>query len=136
MGGVTNLRAALRDVPPGTAVRGLCDAAEAPYVARVLGRDDLEAAGFGVCVADLEDELVRALGPDAVVDLVAAQGQLPAFRSLQQQPAQRHRPVDAQLRRFFGSGSGRKLRYARVLAEALPPDAVPVPLRVALGVGA
>ena len=48
--------------------------------------------------------------------------------TLQKQPAQRDRPHDAQLRRFFGSGSGRKIRYARLLVEALDLDNVPRPL--------
>jgi len=46
---------------------------------------------------------------------------------LQTQPAWRGRDPQAQMRRFLGSGSGRKLRYARLLVEetavraALPP---------------
>jgi hypothetical protein len=33
-----------------------------------------------------------------------------------------------QLRRFFGSGGRRKIRYARFLVEALELDRVPSPL--------
>ncbi len=77
---------------------------------------------------DLEDELVRALGVPAVEQVVAAAGELGALRTLQRQPAQRERPVELQLRRFLGSHSGRKARYARLLVEALDPDAVPAPL--------
>jgi hypothetical protein len=63
---------------------------------------------------------------EAVVD---AQGDLGSLRSLQSQPAWRGRAPEAQLRRFLGSGSRRKLRYARLLVEAaLARDALPRPL--------
>ena len=61
----------------------------------------------------------------AVVD---AQGDLAHLRGLQQQPAQRDRRPEDQLHRFLGSGSGRKIRYGRLLVEALSDDEVPVPL--------
>jgi hypothetical protein len=57
-----------------------------------------------------------------------AHGELNAFRTLQKQPAWRGQPVDEQLRRFMGSGGSRKIRYARLLVEALDPDAAPAPL--------
>ena len=41
-----------------------------------LDRAAMEAAGFYVCVADLEDELIRALGSDAVERVVVAAGEL------------------------------------------------------------
>ena len=88
-----------------------------------LTRAEMERLGFYVCVADLEDELIRALGVTAVEDVVDAQGDLGAFRSLQRQPPWRDRPPEEQLRRFFGSGSGRKIRYARLLVEALELEA-------------
>ena len=50
-----------------------------------LGRADMEALGFYVCVADLEDELIR-------------------------------------------THSGRKIRYARLLVDALELTSVPRPL--------
>ena len=52
----------------------------------------MEALGFFVCEADLEDELIRALGPDAVEAVVEAHGELGSFRTLQKQPAWRGRP--------------------------------------------
>ncbi len=64
----------------------------------------------------------------AVLAVVDAQGDLAHLRGLQQQPAQRDRRPEDQLHRFFGSGSGRKIRYGRLLVEALSDDAVPVPL--------
>jgi hypothetical protein len=59
---------------------------------------------------------------------VEASGDLRSRRALQKQPAQRDRPAEDQVRRFLGSGSGRKLRYARLLVEALAPEQVPRPL--------
>ena len=120
---------------------GLCDAGEEqrlparPRAGRprpAAGRAGLETHGFFVCVDDLEDELIRALGVEAVEGVVDAQGELRAFRTLQKQPAQRGRTTEAQLRRFFGSGSGRKIRYARLLVEALDPARVPRPLDLLL----
>ena len=61
-------------------------------------------------------------------EVVEAQGELGAFRTLQKQPAWRGRPVEEQLRRFMGSGGHRKIRYARLLVEALELDRVPRPL--------
>src|SRR5215211_4835200 len=92
------------------------------------GRAGLEAVGFYVCVADLEDELIRCLGAATVEGIIATQGELRSFRTLQRQPAQRDRSLERQLHRFLGSGGGRKLRYARLLADALDPLAVPRPL--------
>jgi hypothetical protein len=103
-------------------VTGLCDIGEAESFRRVLGD------GFYICDADLEDELIRALGADTVVRIVEEQGDIRAFRTLQKQPAWSGRPTHDQLRRFMGSGGRRKIRYARFLVEALEPDQVPAPL--------
>jgi hypothetical protein len=81
-----------------------------------------------VCAPDLEGELVRALGVEAVLSVIASQGELASFHRLQKQPAQRGRSASAQLRRFFAGRSGNKLRYARLLAAAIPPDRLPAPL--------
>ena len=88
----------------------------------------MEALGFYVCVADLEDELIRALGAAAVERLLDAQGDLRSFRTLQKQPAWQGRTTEDQLRRFMGSGGRRKIRYARLLVEALDLTQVPRPL--------
>ncbi|HEY5860612.1 MAG TPA: ATP-dependent endonuclease, partial [Actinomycetota bacterium] len=93
-----------------------------------LTRAEMEALGFFVCVADLEDELIRALGPTSVLQLVEAQGELRSFRTLQKQPAQQGRSVEAQLRRFMGSRGGRKIHYAPLLIDALDLARVPRPL--------
>jgi hypothetical protein len=129
MGGITNLRVhlgAFRD--PSVAV--LHDEPETPYVARVLADHPRLAVSTHVCVADLEDELVRAVGVPGVLKVLEREGDLTSFRLLQQQPAQRGRDVVAQLRRFLGAHSGHKLRYAGLLTEAL--DVAPAPLLAAL----
>ena len=105
----------------GEHVVGLCDAGEERWFRRVLGDATY------VCVQDLEDELIRALGPDRVEEVVAAEGELETFRNFQNQPAWRGRPVEAQLRRWLQNG-GRYLRYPPLLVEALEPDEVPRPL--------
>lgn len=131
MGGITNLGAFVHELGAqgaGLALAGLCDAAEEGYVCRTLGRagllDDqnrtgLEAAGFFVCEADLEDELIRALGTDAVQAVLEQQGELDSFRRFQDQLAQRERDVHAQLHRFMGTRATRKIRYGALLVEAL-----------------
>ncbi|MFD7660958.1 hypothetical protein ACFV4N_43895, partial [Actinosynnema sp. NPDC059797] len=98
----------------------------------VYKRQDLERSGFFVCVEDLEDELVRAAGPALATELLAAHGDLDAFRRMGRQPAWRGRDEAARLRRFLDAGSGRKLRYARLVTGALPLDRAPRPLTALL----
>jgi hypothetical protein len=120
---------------------GLCDAAQERDFRRGLERAGLgadltrgamERLGFYVCVEDLEDELIRALGAASVERVVDAQGELGSFRTLQKQPAWQGRPTEDQLRRFMGSGGRRKIRYARFLVEALDLGGVPRPLDLVL----
>ena len=140
IGGAQAIRRAL-DLygPPGLdlVLAGLCDVGEERSYRRGLERaglgsdltrEGMERLGFYVCEADLEDELIRALGPDAVEHVVETRGDIAPFRTLQKQPEWRGRPLHDQLRRFFGSGGRRKIRYARFLVEALEPDRVPRPL--------
>jgi Overcoming lysogenization defect protein-like, TOPRIM domain len=135
MGGVTNIRAYLATYD-GLNVAGLCDGGEMRFFARALRRrghevetrDDLLALGFFVCEDDLEDELIRALGTDAVIEVVARQGELGLLHTFQQQPAQRGRSLHDQLHRFFGTKSGRKHRLAAALAAEVGLDRVPAPL--------
>jgi hypothetical protein len=88
----------------------------------------METLGFYACVADLEDELIRALGVDAVEAVIAAKDELHSFRALQKQPAWRGRSRESQLRRFLGSGARRKWQYASLLVDALDLDNMPRPL--------
>jgi hypothetical protein len=126
----------------GPRLAGLCDAGEEPVFRRALeraglggdlGRPEMEQLGFYVCVEDLEDELIRALGAAAVEEVVRANGDIRRLRALQQMPAWRNRAPEEQLRRFMGSGAGRKIRYARLLVDALDLDCVPRPLDGVLG---
>ena len=124
MGGATNVGRYIRRFgPDGAGLRliGLCDAGEAAHFRRGLER-------FFVCDADLEDELIRALGVPALEAVIDREGELGALRTLQQQPAQRDREPVRQLRRFIGSRGGRKIRYASLLVGALDLDNVPAPL--------
>lgn len=141
--GVTNVRRVLLDLrqsDPDATVLGMCDAAEVRFVERALRevglpvRDasDLPAYGFFVCVADLEDELIRALGADRVLQVVQQIGLAGKFATLQQQPDWQGRPVEDQLHRFCGVASGRKELLARELASALGLDDAPEPLRALL----
>ena len=125
--------------PNGADVRlaGLCDAGDEDIFQRGLAearfgrpktRADMERLGFYVCVQDLEDELIRAVGVARVEALFESQGDLGPFRTLQMQPGWRGRDVEAQLRRFLGSGARRKLRYARLLVGSMDLDRAPRPL--------
>jgi hypothetical protein len=115
----------------GVRVVGLCDAGEEHIFRRAFERAGLEHFSFHVCVADLEDELIRALGPAAVEELFEAHGDLHAFRTFQKQPEWRGRPVEHQMRRLLGSSVG-KIRYARIFVEALDLARIPRPLDAVL----
>ena len=93
-----------------------------------LTRADMERLGFYVCIEDLEDELIRSLGAAAVEQVIGAQGDLESFRTFQKQPAWRGRTMEEQLRRFLGTHSGRKIRSAALLVDALDLTQVPRPL--------
>ena len=140
MGGATNIGGFLDLFGPkgyGVRLAGLCDAAEEGDFLRGLERAgfgsnltraDMESLGFYVCVADLEDELIRSLGTASVEQVLDAHGDLGSFRIFQKQPAQQGRTVERQLRRFMGTRSGRKFQYARLLVDALDLTQVPRPL--------
>ncbi|MEP7104313.1 MAG: ATP-dependent endonuclease [Chloroflexota bacterium] len=140
MGGAHAIGRFLREWGPQGRDRrlaGLCDAREEGDFRRALetaglgtalSRAGMERLGFYVCEADLEDELIRALGPESAERVLEAQGDLKSFRSFQKQPAQQGRAVEAQLRRFMGTRSGRKVLYARALVAALDLDQAPRPL--------
>jgi hypothetical protein len=144
MGGVTNLARHVAELGPhglGLRLVGLYDAGEERFVRGGLERgglspgpdgEGLAALGFHCCRRDLEDELIRALGVERVLAVLEAERDLDSFRILQRQPVQRSWSTEDQLHRFFGAGSGRKVRYARLLVEALDPDEVPSPLAAVL----
>ena len=140
MGGARSIGRHLGLFGPGgldLTLAGLCDAGEEGDVRRGLeraglganlGRAEMASLGFYVCVVDLEDELIRRLGPAVVEQVVEAQGELGPFRTFQRQPAQRERTIHQQLHRFMGTGGGRKTRYAQFLVDALDLANVPEPL--------
>ena len=147
IGGITNVGKFAEALGPrglGLRLGGLCDAAEEPYLLRSLHRAGLAGAsttllrteaeelGFFVCDADLEDELIRALGTDAVERILTIEGELHSFRRFQHEPAQRGRETHAQLRRFIGTRARRKIRYGTLLVDALDLERVPRPLDLVL----
>jgi predicted ATP-dependent endonuclease of OLD family len=141
LGGGGGLRDELaRLAPSGVKLLGLCDLDHERRWARRLedaglgadlDRESMEALGFFVCERDLEDELLRAAGLDAVERVIAAQGDLRALETLRKQPYHRNGSRHEQLRRFFTSQSSRK-RYIPLLVEAIEPGAEPRPLREVL----
>lgn len=138
MGGATNIAHFLGLFGPngfGVRLAGLCDEAEEHDFRRgleraglVAGPFDLAALGFFVCVADLEDELIRSLGTARVERLIATQGELATFQTFVKQPAHRDEPREQQLHRFMGTRSGRKIRYGHLLAAAVDLGQIPGPL--------
>ncbi|GEN80507.1 hypothetical protein N867_05725 [Actinotalea fermentans ATCC 43279 = JCM 9966 = DSM 3133] len=145
MQGITNLRTHLRAAAAdGLPAAGLYDAAEERVVRRTLV--DLHSAALDPaaldpaahhlfrCERDLEDELIRACTTDGVLDLLAERHDLDRFRAFQRQPFQRTRPLDAQLRRFIGTASGRKIAYGSLLAAVVPLERTPTPIRRLLDV--
>jgi hypothetical protein len=135
MGGahaIGNFLARFGPAGAGLPVIGLCDAGEERAVRRVAVRAGVDMPLF-VCRADLEDELIRAVTPGGVQAVLDANGDLDAFRTLQKQPAWRHGPVQAQLRRFLGSAAAREVRYAEALTGAAAAlGRAPAPLQSVL----
>ena len=124
IGGAQAVRRAAAEYA-GERIAGLCDHNEERYFRRVL-----PDATF-VCVKDIEDELIRAAGVERIEEVVAAEGELDAFRKFQDQLYWRGRPVEAQLRRWLQNG-GRYLRYPPLIVAALEPNEIPQPLAGAL----
>lgn len=144
MGGITNVGAHLRaldvsgraDLP----VLGMCDAGETRFVVGALERsghrlgdaEDLSRAGFFVCVSDLEDELLRAVGTERAMAALERHGLADRVAALRQQPAWRGRPLHDQLHRFAGVASRRKALFATAMTAELAPEELPDPLRLLL----
>ena len=140
IGGAHGVGRFMSDLPDDVLAAGLCDIGELGPFGRALERagvgpagtrDELEALGFYVCDPDLEGELINALGAAGVEEVLRRSGKLSSFRTFQKQPQWRGRPVEAQLRRFFGSSAG-KTRHAPLMVEALDLERVPRPLAALL----
>lgn len=143
LGGITNVRREMERLgreEPEREILGLCDVAEARFAMRAVEdgggwvRDpsDLATYGFFVCDADLEEELIRALGERRVLEVIDAIGLGRKLSQLQQQPAWSDRPLAEQLHRFAGVASGRKELLAGALVDALGPTELPEPLAMLL----
>jgi hypothetical protein len=132
MDGVTNVGSYVARFAANVNLTVLCDERESPMVRRAAERAGVGGLRIHTCVADLEDELIRALGVTAVEQVIEAQGELASFRALQRMPAHRGGATEQHLHRFIGTKSGRKARYARLLVEALDLTQAPQPLIGAL----
>jgi hypothetical protein len=137
--GVTNFSKVLAEfvrTHPGAEFCGMYDVEDERHVRRALdnaaipvaAHESLEAFGFFACVTDLEDELIRALGAEAVERVLEAQAELASFRRFQAMPQHRRAPVHQQLRRFLGTRATRKIRSAQRLVETLDLARLPRPL--------
>ena len=136
--GATNIGRFLDVLGPAgydVTLAGLCDEAEDPAFRYALERGGMgshldqlamERLGFFVCEPDLEGELIRALGPETMLAVIGSQGHLRRFRSFQNQPAQRHKTIEAQLLRWLGNS---KIHYAPLMVEALDLEDVPRPMK-------
>ncbi|MFJ9173623.1 TOPRIM nucleotidyl transferase/hydrolase domain-containing protein [Streptomyces sp. NPDC102360] len=128
MGGAMNVGRYARLLGPaglGLRLTGLCDERERRYYDRALER----SGGVFVCVADLEDEFIRALGVARVEEVVREAGEWHPWQTFARQPAQQDRSAHRRLRRFLGTKAGRKIRYGRLLTEAAcDAGRVPAPL--------
>jgi len=126
---------------PGAKVAGLYDEGEEEVIRAALeragygpnlDRSRLEGIGFFACIADLEDELIRATGESALTRLIELEGDVHPWQTFRNQHAWRGRPVDQQFRRFIRSVSERNSRYVRAIVETIDPSRLPRPLRLLL----
>jgi OLD-like protein len=97
-----------------------------------LDRGRLEEVGFFACVADLEDELIRAAGEPILSTLIELEGDAQPWHTFRKQRAWNGRPMDQQFRRFIRSVSERNSRYIRAIVETIDPSRLPRPLRLLL----
>ena len=126
---------------PGARLAGLYDKGEEEVIRAALeragygphlDRNQLEGIGFFACIADLEDELIRAAGTTNLSRLIELQGDAQPWRTFRSQHAWHGRPVDQQFRRFIRSVSERNGRYIRAIVETIEPSRLPRPLRLLL----
>ncbi len=144
MNGAHAMSRFLRDLAaeqPQARVAGLYDEGEEAVIRGALeragygprlDRDGLEQAGFYACSADLEDELIRAAGEDAISRLVEDEGDAQPWHTFRRQQAWQGRPVAQQFRRFIRSVSERNSRYIRAMVETIDPLDLPRPVRLLL----
>src|SRR5260370_25795972 len=97
-----------------------------------LDRSRLEGVGFFACIADLEDELIRAASESNLARLIELEGDVQPWHTFRNQQAWHDRPADQQFRRFIRSVSERNSRYIRAIVETIHPSRLPRPLRLLL----
>ena len=110
-------------------VAGGIDGGETSDLEKGLDRVGLSRDGFFTLDPDLEGEMIRAVGPGAVEAIFEEQGELRGFRTMQNQPHWRGKPIEEQIHRFLRVKSRRNIRYGTLLAEAVDIDRIPEPLR-------
>lgn len=114
-------------------IRGLCDVDKETAWIQLLSdaglsiadRADLNAAGFQVAEADLEAELVSALGEQRVEVTIAEAGAADKLEIFRQQPANTDLAGEELLLAFIRK---RKIKWAPLLAAAITPPEVPTPI--------
>lgn len=112
---------------------GLCDEdKEKRWIDELFGagiavtdRASLKASGFFVCVKDLEQEFIRALGLAQTQAIIAAEGQAATFATFQKQPKYASQPLEEQLRSFLHNAA---TQWAIPLVDGLNLSAIPGPL--------
>ena len=120
---------------PGAQLHGLAeriDGADVVFSDTKAHVADLFKSGtgiVGVCAAGI---LIRAIGPERLAELIAAEGEGGALATLGKQAAWRDRPAGDLLHRFLRSKASRSLRYARLIVEALDEGRIPAPLSAVL----
>jgi hypothetical protein len=126
---------------PGARLAGLYDEAEEEVISAALeraghganlDRGHLETIGFFACMADLEDELIRAAGEANLSRLIELQGDAQPWHAFRNQRAWHGRPMDQQFHRFIRSVSERNSRYIRAIVETIDLSRLPRPLRLLL----
>ncbi len=144
VGGFGAVAGFLREYGPAgrdLGIAGLCDADAEQAVTQAIedvglepfdSTEGLAGFGWGVCRVDLEDELIRAIGPTRMIEVIEAEGELRSLRTLQRQDAWRDRPVEQQLHRFLRSKARRGTRYAALLVDAIDRADLPPVLAVPL----
>jgi hypothetical protein len=126
---------------PGARLAGLYDQGEEEIIraaleragyGRKLNRGQMERVGFFACIADLEDELIRAAGKTNLSRLIELEGDTQPWHTFRRQQAWHGRPMDQQFRRFIRSVSERNSRYIRAIVETIEVSRLPRPLRLLL----
>lgn len=115
-------------------VRGLCDDDKAARWIDRLGREGfavhdgatMAAAGFHICVPDLEGELMAPLSEADLNAVFVAEGAADEFQTFAAQPDQQAKTPDEQRLAFIKKD---KIRWAPLVADAVPDAGIPQPIR-------